>query len=104
MAPVTNNGKLRVDDENVSSAKEEGIRDFTVEEESLFLRRFENGYNLHDPKYISWLKINHAEATVQPNFSFCRSYLKTSIPRRLLHWQCTFIRLIIYQMQVSHHK
>jgi len=28
------------------------------------------GYNLYDPKYLSWLKISHPEATLQPGFSF----------------------------------
>jgi len=69
---VTENGKPSADDENVSSAEEdEGIRDFTLE-------RFENGFHLYDPKYISWLKINHPEATLQSTFSFLPVLLELS--------------------------
>ena len=32
---------------------------FSAEEEVLFARRFENGYDLPDPKYLSWLMIHH---------------------------------------------
>ena len=32
---------------------------FSAGEELLFSRRFENGYDLPDPKYISWLRIHH---------------------------------------------
>ena len=32
---------------------------FSAEEEVLFSRRFENGYDLPDPKYLSWLRMHH---------------------------------------------
>ena len=32
---------------------------FTDEEEKLFRRRLENGYDLGDPKYLQWLQIFH---------------------------------------------
>ena len=28
-------------------------------EEELFYRRYDNGYDLYDPKYMSWLSIHH---------------------------------------------
>jgi len=59
------------ENESVSSDEEEdGLIDFTAEEEKKFEWRFEEGYNLYDPKYLSWLKINHPETTLQPSFSF----------------------------------
>jgi len=36
---------------------------FAAEEELLFSRRFENRYDLPDPKYIRWLRIHHPIAT-----------------------------------------
>ena len=35
---------------------------FSVEEELHFSNRFEEGYDLYNPKYEAWLKINHPEA------------------------------------------
>jgi len=32
---------------------------FSAEEDLLFSRCFENGYDLPDPKYIRWLRIHH---------------------------------------------
>ena len=41
-------------------------RSFTNEEEKLFQRRFENGYDLlNDPRYISWLHIHHPEEAIR---------------------------------------
>ena len=34
---------------------------FTAEEEILYQTRYSEGYDLHDPKYISWLKIYHPD-------------------------------------------
>ena len=34
---------------------------FTADEEALYRTQYSEGYNLHDPKYISWLKINHPD-------------------------------------------
>ena len=32
---------------------------FSPEEEDLYKKRYEEGYNIDDPNYIAWLKINH---------------------------------------------
>ena len=37
---------------------------FTSEKEALFKRRFEEGYDLNDPAYVAWLKINHPEVAL----------------------------------------
>ena len=43
-------------------ALEEGIEVLSAEQELLFIRRFEEGYDLHtDPAYNRWLKKNHPE-------------------------------------------
>ena len=36
---------------------------FTAEEEALFNRRFEEGFDIFDPRYHDWLKNNHPEST-----------------------------------------
>ena len=37
---------------------------FDIEQEELFQRRFDEGYNLHtDPDYNRWLEINHPEGS-----------------------------------------
>jgi len=35
---------------------------FTDKEQQLYERRYEEGFNLYDAKYIAWLKINHPDA------------------------------------------
>ena len=37
---------------------------FSLEQEKLFAKRYEEGYNLADPTYIAWLKLNHADRCV----------------------------------------
>ena len=50
-----------VHSKNVSIEVEED-KDFSPEEESLYNRRFEEGYNLSiDPKYNRWLRKKHPE-------------------------------------------
>lgn len=33
----------------------------------MFQKRFEEGYDLHDPSFVAWLKINHPEAPIAIN-------------------------------------
>lgn len=42
---------------------------FSAEKESLYRKRFEEGYNVSDPEYIAWLRINHPEFDVSGTFS-----------------------------------
>ena len=37
---------------------------FSPEQEKLFAKRYEEDYNLADPTYIAWLKLNHADRCV----------------------------------------
>lgn len=37
---------------------------FSPEQEKLFAKCYEEGYNLADPTYIAWLKLNHADRCV----------------------------------------
>ena len=39
---------------------------FTLEQLKLFQHRFEEGYDLKDPEYITWLKIHHPEIGSPP--------------------------------------
>jgi len=48
--------------EHTDGENMEPASSFMPEEEHLFLRRFEEGFNLPDPRYISWLRLNHPEA------------------------------------------
>lgn len=46
---------------------------FTKEQESLYSKRYEEGYDLDDPGFVAWLKINHPDKCVSvtsaPSFS-----------------------------------
>jgi hypothetical protein len=37
---------------------------FTEEQESLYLKRYEEGYDLNDPGFVAWMKINHPQVSV----------------------------------------
>lgn len=37
---------------------------FTKEQEILYLKRYEEGYDLDDPGFVAWMKINHPEKSV----------------------------------------
>jgi len=49
------------DCEQAGSQSTEAAITFTAAEEQLFLKRYAEGYNIPDSKYISWLKVNHPE-------------------------------------------
>lgn len=41
---------------------------FSIEKERLFCQRFEEGYNLYDEEYISWLRLHHPDAVNESSF------------------------------------
>ena len=41
-------------------------RKFSVEQEELFQKHFDEGYNLYiDPNYVEWLAVNHPEGFIR---------------------------------------
>ena len=52
-----------------NATKTSDIQSFTSEEEILFNTRYNEGYNLYDPRYIAWIKVNHPEEN-------CASFMK----------------------------
>ena len=60
----------------VTSNEEDSSLHFTDEQEELFKRRFEEGYDLEDADYSCWLKYNHPEsATDLENSSLASHFL-----------------------------
>ena len=56
--------------ESSSDSPVAGNQLFTPEEEVLYKRRYNEGYDLADPGYMAWLKINHPElSSASGNFS-----------------------------------
>ena len=47
------------DIEDSSNVNDTYTASISLEEEKLYSHRFENGYDLYDPKYIRWLSIHH---------------------------------------------
>ena len=43
---------------------------FTPEEETLFARRYEEGYNLYDARYASWIRATHLDDSSEELLSF----------------------------------
>ena len=58
---VNENGDDNDDDNDGGGA---GSADFTPEEESLFQQRFEEGFNVFEPRYCQWLRQSHPESEV----------------------------------------
>ena len=54
---------------------EEPTSPFTPEQDALYERRFQEGYDIPDPSYAAWLKINHPLSVTSepPSESSCRS-------------------------------
>lgn len=50
---------------NGSKKKTSEVVNFSVEEERLYSRRYENGYDLHDERYLEWLDLNHPKEATQ---------------------------------------
>ena len=46
---------------------------FTPEEETLFARRYEEGYNLYDARYASWIWATHPDDSSQELLSFFKT-------------------------------
>lgn len=49
---------------NKTTVDEPGSPLFTKEQESLYLKRYEEGYDLDDPGFVAWLKIDHPNKSV----------------------------------------
>ena len=58
------NGDDEGDNENAEEINDCGDRDLAIsaEEQQLFQRRLEEGYNLPDAEYMRWLRIHHPES------------------------------------------
>jgi len=54
--PITDNHEILDNTDKASVATT-----FTAEEETLFARWYENGYNIHNPRYVYWIELNHPE-------------------------------------------
>ncbi len=56
---------------------------FTEEQESLYSKRYEEGYDLDDPSFVAWLKINHPDKCVSV-MSGTSSSIETSASSSIL--------------------
>ena len=43
---------------------------FSPEKDALFARRYEEGYNLYDARYVSWIRVTHPDNNSQELLSF----------------------------------
>ena len=57
-------GELNEEGDDIDDDNNDGSADFTPEEEGLFQRRFEEGFDVFEPRYCQWLRQNHPEADV----------------------------------------
>ena len=59
------------------------IESFTAEEEFLYQTRYSEGYDLNDPKYIFWLKINHRSEDCDKFSNLMLHFPNASIPEEI---------------------
>ena len=51
----------------------------------LFEKRYNKGYNLYDPDYLSWLEVNHPDAVPVDRHSFTSVGTCTSVVEEFTH-------------------
>ena len=56
---------------------------FTAEKEILYNTRYTEGYNVHDPKYVSWLKINHPDENFDAFLPLIDNFTDANVPEEL---------------------
>ena len=56
---------------------------FTAEEEILYNTRYAEGYNVHDPKYISWLNINHPDENYGTFLPLIEHFPDSDVPEEI---------------------
>ena len=52
--------------ESSGNVEDAAVESFTAEEEVLHNTRYAVGYNVHDPKYVACLRINHPDTDLCP--------------------------------------
>ena len=55
---------------------------FTSEEENLYQTQYSGGYDIHDPKYISWIKINHSNKNCE-RFLLMKHFPEAFLPEEI---------------------
>ena len=61
-SPATGgNNEDSLDTESSDLSHSSEVELFTAEQEKLFAKRFEEGYDLKDLQFVTWMKINHAD-------------------------------------------
>ena len=55
-------GNHHASTESSGNAEVVPVESFTAEEEVLYTTRYTEGYNVNDPKYVAWLRINHPDS------------------------------------------
>ena len=58
---ASTNARGSCNSEHTDGENMETARSFMPEEEQLFLRRFEESFNLPDLRYVSWFRLNQPE-------------------------------------------
>ena len=56
------NEQMDTENEVMENGDENTATEFSIEQEHLFRTRFKEGYDLLDPEYLHWLKINHPDS------------------------------------------
>ena len=72
--PVAGDHLQQLDNDSSSIISKHGNELFTAEEEILYQTRYSEGYDLHDPKYISWLKISHPDENCEWFSTYCEGF------------------------------
>ena len=73
----------QLDNGSSSIISKDGNESFTAEEEILYQTQYSEGYDLHDPKYISWVRINHPDENCEGFSTLMKCFQDASIPEEI---------------------
>ena len=70
--------------ESSGNIEDAAVESFTAEEEVLYNTRYAEGYNVHDPKYVAWLRINHPDTDFDLFVSLIEHFPDANLPEKVL--------------------
>ena len=70
--------------ESSGNVEDAAVESFTAEEEVLYNTRYAEGYNVHDPKYVAWLRINHPDTDFDSFVSLIEHFPDANLPEKVL--------------------
>ena len=69
--------------ESSSNIEDAAVESFTSEEEILYTTRYNEGYNVYDPRYVAWLRTNHPDSDFDSFVPLIDHFPDASVPEEV---------------------